>query len=85
MVQILSNYDYPAEVLVASVRNQTHLLRAAEIGADIATVPFAVLKQTLHHPLTDLGLERFPRRLAQNQPKDLICRSLARYFTGEVR
>jgi len=33
--------------------------RAAEIGADIATVPFAVLKQTLHHPLTDLGLERF--------------------------
>jgi transaldolase len=45
--------------LVASVRNSTQLLRAAEIGADIATVPFAVLKQTLHHPLTDLGLERF--------------------------
>jgi transaldolase len=59
MVQILSNYDYPAEILVASVRNPTQLLRAAEIGADIATVPFAVLKQTLHHPLTDLGLERF--------------------------
>jgi len=59
MVQILSNYDYPAEVLVASVRNATHLLRAAAVGADIATVPFAVLRQTLHHPLTDLGLERF--------------------------
>src|ERR1700691_1196175 len=59
MVQILSNYDYPAEVLVASVRSTTHLIRAAEVGADIATVPFAVLKQTLHHPLTDLGLERF--------------------------
>jgi transaldolase len=59
MVQILSNYDYPAEILVASVRNPTQLVRAAEIGADIATVPFAVLKQTLHHPLTDLGLERF--------------------------
>jgi transaldolase len=59
MVQILSNYDYPAEVLVASVRNTTHLIRAAEIGADIATVPFALLKQTLHHPLTDIGLERF--------------------------
>jgi transaldolase len=59
MVQILSNYDYPAEVLVASVRNLTHLLRAAEIGADVATVPFAVLKQMVHHPLTDLGLERF--------------------------
>lgn len=59
MVQILSNYDYPAEVLVASVRNLTHLLRAAEIGADVATVPFNVLKSIVHHPLTDLGLERF--------------------------
>jgi transaldolase len=59
MVQIMSNYDYPAEVLVASVRNTTHMLRAAMVGADIATVPFAVIKQTLHHPLTDLGLERF--------------------------
>ncbi len=59
MVQIMSNYDYPAEVLVASVRNTTHMLRAAMVGADIATVPFAVIKQTLNHPLTDLGLERF--------------------------
>jgi transaldolase len=59
MVQILSNYDYPAQVLVASVRNLTHLLRAAEVGADVATVPFNVLKQVIHHPLTDIGLERF--------------------------
>ncbi len=59
MVQILSNYDYPAQVLVASVRNLTHLLRAAEVGADVATVPFSVLKQVIHHPLTDIGLERF--------------------------
>jgi transaldolase len=59
MMQILSNYDYKAEVLVASVRNLTHLLRAAEVGAHIATVPFAQLKQMIHHPLTDLGLERF--------------------------
>jgi transaldolase len=59
MVQILSNYDYPAQVLVASVRNLTHLLRAAEVGADVATVPFGVLKQVIHHPLTDIGLERF--------------------------
>ncbi|HUO06036.1 MAG TPA: fructose-6-phosphate aldolase [Candidatus Binataceae bacterium] len=59
MMQILSNYDYPAEVLVASVRSPVHLLRAAEVGADVATVPFAVLKQILHHPLTDLGLDRF--------------------------
>jgi transaldolase len=59
MVQILSNYDYPAQVLVASVRNLTHLLRAAEIGAHVATVPFGVLKQILHHPLTDKGLDAF--------------------------
>jgi len=59
MVQILSNYDYPAQVLVASVRNLTHLLRAAEIGAPVATVPFSVLRQILHHPLTDKGLEAF--------------------------
>ncbi len=59
MVQILSNYDYPAQVLVASVRNLTHLLRAAEVGAHVATVPFSVLNQIIHHPLTDIGLERF--------------------------
>ncbi len=59
MVRMLKNYDYPAQVLVASVRNLTHLLRAAEIGAHVATIPFNVMKQILHHPLTDLGLERF--------------------------
>jgi len=59
IVRILKNYDFQAEVLVASVRNLNHLLRAAECGAHVATVPFGVLRQMLHHPLTDLGLERF--------------------------
>ncbi len=59
MVRMLKHYDYPAEVLVASVRSLTHLLRAAEIGAHVATIPMSVMKQILHHPLTDLGLERF--------------------------
>lgn len=59
LVRILGNYDYPAQVLVASIRTPTHLLRAAEIGAHVATVPFSVLKQILHHPLTDAGLEKF--------------------------
>jgi transaldolase len=59
MVRIVKNYDYKSEVLVASVRNLTHLLRAAEVGAHVATIPFSVMKQMLHHPLTDLGLERF--------------------------
>jgi transaldolase len=59
IVRILRNYTYGAEVLVASVRSPLHIIRAAEMGAHIATCPFAVLQQTLKHPLTDIGLERF--------------------------
>ena len=59
LVRILKNYDYPAQVLVASVRSPTHLLRAAQIGAHVATMPTSVIKQILKHPLTDLGLEHF--------------------------
>jgi len=59
LVHILSNYDYPAQVLAASVRSPMHLLRAAEAGTHVATMPFNVIKQILQHPLTDLGLERF--------------------------
>lgn len=58
-VRVLRNYDYPAEVLVASVRSPSHLLRAAEAGAHAATLPLALMKQILHHPLTEVGLERF--------------------------
>lgn len=59
IVHILSNYTYRAEVLVASVRNPLHVIRSAEMGAHIATCPFAVLQQLIRHPLTDIGLERF--------------------------
>lgn len=59
IVHILSNYTYRAEVLVASVRNPLHVIRAAEMGAHIATCPFNVLQQLVRHPLTDIGLERF--------------------------
>lgn len=56
-------YDhYPAlktEILVASVRHVAHLLEAARIGADISTIPPNVLRQLIHHPLTDAGLEAF--------------------------
>jgi transaldolase len=45
LVQILRNYNYPTQVLVASIRTATHLLRAAEMGAHVATLPFAVMKQ----------------------------------------
>jgi transaldolase len=59
LVRILRNYDYPAQILVASLRSPNHLTRVAESGAHIATLPFNVIKQILHHPLTDRGLESF--------------------------
>ena len=58
-MRILRNYDFPTQVLVASIRTPLHLLRAAETGAHVATLPPAVIKQILHHPLTDVGLEKF--------------------------
>lgn len=59
IVTIFDNYDYDTEVLVASVRSPQHVLRAATMGADVATVPFKVLEQLTRHPLTDSGLEKF--------------------------
>ena len=59
IVDMFDNADYPAEVLVASVRNPIHVIEAARMGADIVTVPPAVVEQCFKHPLTDLGLERF--------------------------
>ena len=56
---IYSNYGFETEIIVASVRNPLHVLEAAAMGADIATIPFAVIKQLMKHPLTDIGLERF--------------------------
>jgi len=57
--QIYSNYKFKTEIIVASVRNPLHVVDAAKIGADIATVPFAVIEQLLKHPLTDIGIQRF--------------------------
>ena len=59
IVTIYSNYGFETEIIVASVRNPLHVLEAATMGADIATIPFAVIKQLMKHPLTDIGLERF--------------------------
>jgi transaldolase len=57
--KIYSNYGFKTEIIVASVRNPTHVLDAALIGADIATIPFAVIAQLIKHPLTDIGVQRF--------------------------
>jgi len=58
-LEIFANYDFDTEVIVASVRHPRHVLEAALLGAEIATVPFGVLKKLFNHALTELGLERF--------------------------
>ena len=59
ILTIYENYDFDTEIIVASIRNPLHVLEAALIGADIATVPFKVIEQLIKHPLTDIGVERF--------------------------
>ena len=59
IVTIYDNYGFETEVIVASVRNPLHVLDAALMGADIATIPFKVIQQLAKHPLTDIGLEKF--------------------------
>ena len=53
------NYGFQTKILVASVRHPMHMVQAAMIGADVATVPFKVIQQVMRHPLTDAGLKRF--------------------------
>jgi transaldolase len=56
---ILDNYGFASEVIVASVRHPMHVVEAALIGADIATLPYKVIEQLAKHPLTDIGIEKF--------------------------
>ncbi len=58
-VTIFDNYGFDTEIIVASIRNPVHVLEAALLGADIATIPFNVINQLTKHPLTDIGLEKF--------------------------
>ena len=59
IINIYDQYGYETEVIVASVRHPGHVLEAALMGADIATIPFKVIKQLAQHPLTDRGVEAF--------------------------
>src|SRR5215208_5259499 len=59
IVDIFDNSEFGTEVLVASVRNPIHVIEAARMGADVVTVPAAVIEQCFRHPLTDIGLEKF--------------------------
>lgn len=59
IVEIYSNYAFDTEIIVASIRNPLHVLESALMGADIATIPFSVLKKLAAHPMTDKGLKAF--------------------------
>ena len=59
IVTIYQNYDFDTQVLAASIRSPLHVLQAAMIGANCATMPLGVIKQLIKHPLTDVGLEKF--------------------------
>jgi transaldolase len=56
---IFSHFEFPTQILVASVRSPMHIVAAARMGADICTCPVAVIEQCFKHPLTDIGLEKF--------------------------
>ena len=59
IVTIFTNYGFESQVIVASIRHPIHVLEAALIGADVATIPYKVIEQLVKHPLTDIGIERF--------------------------
>ncbi len=56
---IYDNYSFETEILAASIRHVMHLIKCAEIGADVSTCPLSVITGLLKHPLTDIGLEKF--------------------------
>ncbi|MFU8768149.1 MAG: fructose-6-phosphate aldolase [Desulfotignum sp.] len=59
IAQIFANYDFETEIIVASVRNPLHVLDSALLGADIATIPYGVLKKLASHHMTDKGIAAF--------------------------
>jgi len=59
IIQIYDNYGFETEVLVASVRHPMHVVQAAMMGADVATIPFGVIDKLFNHPLTNKGLDKF--------------------------
>ncbi len=69
IVEIYTNYGFPTEVLAASIRHPMHVLEAARLGADVATMPLSVIEGLLKHPLTDIGLERFMKDWESLQEK----------------
>ncbi len=59
--EIFALHDIPTQIIAASIRNTIHVTDCALAGADIATVPYHILEQMIHHPLTDQGIDKFAR------------------------
>lgn len=59
LVTVIDNYDFPTQVLAASIRTPNHVIEAAKAGSHIATMPAAVFNTLYKHPLTDIGMQRF--------------------------
>jgi len=59
IIEVYQNYSWKTEVLAASLRHPIHVIEAARLGADIATIPFKVIDQLFNHPLTDAGQAKF--------------------------
>jgi transaldolase len=68
IMEVFANYDFSTRVIAASIRHPRHVLEAARLGADIATLPFAVLQQMFKHPLTDQGIARFLEDWSRLEP-----------------
>ena len=71
IVQIYNNYGFKTQVLAASLRHPMHVVEAALAGAHVGTMPFKVLEMLFHHPLTDIGLEKFSKDWEKANLKDL--------------
>ncbi|HET9742899.1 MAG TPA: fructose-6-phosphate aldolase [Terriglobales bacterium] len=71
IVQIYKNYGYPTQVLAASLRHPMHVVQAALAGSHVGTMPFKVLEMMFHHPLTDVGMERFAKDWEKANLKEL--------------
>lgn len=59
IISVLENYEFDTEVIAASIRHPLHVVQAAQMGTDIATVPYEIIKAMVRHPLTDIGITRF--------------------------
>lgn len=71
IVQIYQNYSFTTQVLAASLRHPMHVVDAALAGAHVGTMPFKVLELMFHHPLTDIGLEKFSKDWEKANLKNL--------------